>query len=50
MHAVAADGALRWQVSIGTYSLQAPVIGPDGVLYIATEQGELQAWGSRRAL
>jgi len=42
--AIAADGSQRWQVTIGTYSFQAPVLGGDGTIYVTTEQGALQAW------
>lgn len=46
MFAIGADGALRWQVTLETYSYEAPVLGPDGTLYVTTERGVLQAWAA----
>lgn len=47
LQAITRDGSQRWQVTIGTYSFQAPALGLNGALYITTEQGEIQAWGTR---
>jgi outer membrane protein assembly factor BamB len=44
MLAIDASGAERWRVNIGTYSFQAPVLGEDGMIYVTTERGALQAW------
>jgi outer membrane protein assembly factor BamB len=42
--AVAADGAERWRVTIGTYAYQPPVLGPDGTIYVTTDRGAIQGW------
>lgn len=42
--AVDANGALRWQVAIGTFSFQPPVLAADGTIYVTTERGAIQAW------
>ncbi|HEY8430125.1 MAG TPA: PQQ-binding-like beta-propeller repeat protein [Sandaracinaceae bacterium] len=44
MFAIARDGTERWRVHIEPYTLQAPVLGADGTIYVATEAGTLQAW------
>ncbi|MAC27797.1 MAG: hypothetical protein CMN31_22305 [Sandaracinus sp.] len=42
--AVAADGRVRWSVSVGRRTFAAPVLGADGTIYVATFGGFLQAW------
>lgn len=42
--AVAPDGRVRWRVDVGTRADAAPVVGPDGTVYVATTRGTLQAW------
>lgn len=42
--AIGADGTLRWQMQLGSYSLEAPVLGPDGTLYVTTRESAVQAW------
>jgi outer membrane protein assembly factor BamB len=49
MSAIAADGTERWRVSLGvgaerTRSLHAPILGPDGTIYVLTERPAIQAW------
>ena len=41
--AIAADGTERWRVVLGRHAYEAPVMGADGTIYIATENG-VQAW------
>ncbi len=42
--AVDPDGAVRWRVPVETRTDSAPVVGPDGTVYVATVRGTLQAW------
>lgn len=46
MLAIAADGTELWRVVLGAFSLEAPVLGADGTIYIATDQrgARVQAW------
>lgn len=42
--AVDPDGNVRWRAEVGTRTDAAPVLGPDGTVYVATVRGTLQAW------
>jgi len=41
--AVTSDGTLKWNYKSPGAVLAAPVIGPEGTIYIATDQGEVLA-------
>jgi outer membrane protein assembly factor BamB len=46
--AVDARGRLMWRVALDSRARAAPVLGPDGTIYVATGAGALMALSGRR--
>lgn len=44
LRAVAADGSLRWTVSVGMLPWAPPVIAADRTLYLVSRRGRISAW------
>jgi len=42
--AIDAEGEIAWRVALGGRTNAAPVVGPDGTIYVVTTRGEVQAW------
>ena len=41
--AIEPDGKLRWSVELGADVDSSPVIGPDGTIYVGSDDGKLYA-------
>ncbi|MGF1466280.1 MAG: PQQ-binding-like beta-propeller repeat protein [Sandaracinaceae bacterium] len=42
--ALEASGAERWRVGLGGFSVEAPIVTEDGLIVVALESGQIQAW------
>jgi outer membrane protein assembly factor BamB len=42
--AIDPSGNVVWEVSLQARAQAAPILGPDGTIYVATARGTIQAW------
>ncbi|MGE0788769.1 MAG: PQQ-binding-like beta-propeller repeat protein [Sandaracinaceae bacterium] len=44
VRAIGPDGTERWSIGLETFTYEAPVVAPDGTLYVTTERGGVRAY------